>query len=286
MNKTAINWTEVTWNPMSGCVEVSAECAHCYARQLAEDKRGTPAFPRGFDLTLRPHKLAEPARLKKPSLVFCNSMSDPGLAELPDEYRGRILDAIEAAPRHRYQLLTKRPDVFGAWLRRTGRALPPSVWIGVTVGVAKSAWRLDALRAIPAAVHFVSAEPLLGDLGALDWHGVDWIIGGGESGRHYSDTREFERRFLVRRGERGEPRYVPRDDRVAWARSLRDAAKAAGAAFWWKQWGGPTPHSGGRELDGRTWDELPDHIAGAMPSGYDHVEARRHLPLASMTAAE
>ena len=285
MNETAINWTELTWNPMSGCVEVSAECAHCYARQLAEDKRGTAAFPHGFDLTLRPHKLAELARLKKPSLIFCNSMSDPGLESLSDEYRGRILDAIESAPRHRYQLLTKRPDVLGAWLAKAGRRLPSSVWLGVTVGIAKSAWRLDALRAIPAAVHFVSAEPLLGDLGALDFSGVDWIIGGGESGRHYADEREFARRFMVRRGERSEKRYVPRDDRVPWAQSLRDAAKAVGAAFWWKQWGGPTPHSGGRMLDGRTWDDLPAHVASAMPEGYVH-RAHVQLPLASMTAAE
>src|SRR5258707_1346424 len=134
MNKTEISWTELTWNPMSGCTKISEECKHCYAEQLAEDKRGTRAFPTGFDLTLRPHKLAEPARIKKPSLIFCNSMSDPGLAEIPDDYRDRIFDAIEEAPRHRYQVLTKRPAALADYFARRGRRVPSSAWIGTTIG--------------------------------------------------------------------------------------------------------------------------------------------------------
>lgn len=272
MNETMISWTQLTWNPMSGCTKISEECKHCYAEQLAEDKRGTAAFPNGFDLTFRPHKLAEPGRIKEPSLIFCNSMSDPGLPEIPDAYRARIFDAIEAAPRHRYQMLTKRPDVLYDWMRRTGRRVPASVWMGVTLGHANRVERLDVLRRfrdLSATVLFVSAEPLLSHL-PISLDGIDWIITGGESGRHASDPKELAARFLVRRGARGEANWVPREDRADWVRVIRDEADRAGAAHWFKQWGGPRPESGGRILDGRTHDGMPTHISGAMPLGYAH----------------
>lgn len=268
MNETEISWTELTWNPMSGCTKVSPECAHCYAETLAENKRGTRAFPNGFDLTMRPHKLAEPARIKKPSLIFCNSMSDPGLEELPDDYRGRIFDAIDMTPRHRYQVLTKRPDVLLAWFKRTGRKMSPSVWMGVTIGHRKSTWRLDALRGfrdVGAQVLFVSAEPLLTEL-PMKLDGIDWIITGGESGNHASDPKILADRFLVARDGN---RWQPRADRIDWVRSLRDEADRAGAAHFFKQWGGPRPSSGGRVLDGRTHDGMPT-IDDAMPARYEH----------------
>lgn len=300
MNETAISWTQLTWNPMSGCKAVSAECKHCYADTLAADKAGTAAFPNGFGLTLRPHKLAEPARLREPSLIFCNSMSDPGLddAELTrgelermrasgfasfDAYRDRIFDAVESTPRHRYQVLTKRPRRLLEWFRARGRRVPASVWVGVTVGDAhpRSTSRLSALREfreLGARVLFLSAEPLLAPL-LLDLGGVDWLITGGESGRHWSNPREFDRRFLVRRGSpwHGEGAFVPREDRADWVRRLRDGADRVGCAHWFKQWGGPKPSSGGRVLDGRTHDGMPTHVPGAMPEGYVH---RVHLPLA------
>lgn len=269
MNETAINWTELTWNPASGCKKVSAECDFCYADQLAEDKRGTRAFPNGFDLTIREHKLAEPKRAKRPSLIFTSSMTD--IFFLPAEYRERVFDVIESTPQHRYQVLTKRPDKAAVHAKR--RPLPRNVWLGVTVGIQDTADRVDVLRDIDAHVRFISAEPLLGDL-ALDLRGIDWVIGGGESGRHLSQPDVLEQRALVRRGDRraGEALWMPREDRIGWARSLRDQCANAGAAFWWKQWGGVRPESGGRVLDGRTHDAMPTHIEGAMPDAYVHED--------------
>jgi len=275
MNETEINWTELTWNPNSGCEEVTAGCAFCYAKTLAENKRGTPAFPNGFDLTLRPHKLREPACVKRPSLIFTNSMSDLFWEKIPDDYRDRVLEAMRAAPHHRYQVLTKRPEIAARYLAT--RALPDCVWLGVTIESQKTAHRLDVLRDIPARVRFVSAEPLLSPL-ELDLRGVHWLISGGESGVHLAagHTRALETRGLVRRGARGEPSWVAREDRIDWVRSLRDQCAAAGVAFWHKQWGGPRPTSAGRILDGRTWDELPRHVEGAMPGErYVHREERQ-----------
>lgn len=270
MNKTEISWTQLTWNPMSGCTKISEECKHCYAEQLAEDKRGTLAFPRGFDLTLRAHKLTEPARIREPSLIFMNSMSDLGLETLPTLYFDRIVDAAEATPRHRYQTLTKRPEILYERFHLRGRAVPSSMWIGTTIGHEKRTRRLDVLRRfrdLGAHVLFISAEPLLTEL-RLDLEGIDWIITGGESGRHASNPTELAARFLVHRDEHG--RWMPREDRKDWIRRLRDEADRAGCAHWFKQWGGPRPTSGGRLLDGRTHDGMPIHVPGAMPAGYVH----------------
>lgn len=311
MNKTAINWTDASWNPFSGCVPISDECARCYAETLAEQKRGTLAFPHGFGLTPRPHKLDEPRRVKEPSLIFTNSMSDPGLSDDEllahdrpggrfegaidrlaavgwrdmDAARDAFFDAIEATPRHRYQVLTKRPEELLAWFRRRGRHVPAVAWIGVTIGAPKprSLDRLDNLRRfrdLGARVLFVSAEPLLGDL-PIRLDGIDWLITGGESGSHASDPDDRDRRFIARPATSDERRsgsgtWVPREDRAGWVRRLRDEAARAGTAHWFKQWGGPKPHSAGRLLDGRTWDEMPVHVPGAMPEG-----GVRRLPIAA-----
>jgi protein gp37 len=311
MNETEISWTQLTWNPMSGCKLISAECEYCYADQLATQKGGTIAFPHGFGLTIRRHKLAEPARIKKGTLIFCNSMSDPGLRDEDlspedhariaaaglkdfDEYRDMIFDAIEAAPQHRYQMLTKRPGRMLQWLRTRGRRVPPSVWMGVTIGTPKTLARIDELRQfrdLGAQVLFISAEPLLGEI-PFDLAGIDWIITGGESGTHASDPKVLERRFLVRHGERAakEPLWVPREDRMDFVRKIRDEAAKAGCAHFFKQWGGPRPTSGGRILDGRTHDDMPVHVPGALPVGYEHkalsgkgpVKAeKRQLPMLS-----
>jgi protein gp37 len=177
-------------------------------------------------------------------------------------------------------MLTKRPEAAREFFKT--RTVPDCVWFGVTVGVRSSRWRLDVLREIDARVRFVSAEPLLEDLTpGLDLSGIHWLIGGGESGSHLSAPKVLAKRGMVRRGDRkiGEQLWVPREDRMAWARNLRDACKESGVAFWWKQWGGPQPKSGGRELDSETWDELPEHI-GAMPVAYDGKVGNRRLPLA------
>lgn len=315
MNATAIAWTDHTWNLFSGCKKISTECAHCYASTLAERHRGNAAFPHGFDLTIRPHKLSEPARLLRsqgPSLIFCESMSDIGLdddelspAEIDrltaagyrgmDHVRDVFFDTIEATPEHRYQVLTKRPHVLHRWLVDRGRRVPACVWLGVTCGHPKSLGRVDELREarrLGARVLFVSAEPLLGDLVAagLRLDGIDWAIGGGESGTHIGEPKNADR-FLVRRSvervSRGlVPGWTPTDRAVEHVGALRDEAARAGAAFFFKQWGGPKPESGGRLLDGRTWDEMPT-APGAMPARRTDLGgastaalARKRLPVA------
>jgi len=278
MNDTAINWTHLTWNPWSGCKRISAGCTHCYAETLAEQKRGTKAFPNGFGLTYRPHKLAEPLRLRKPSLIFVNSMSDMFWDEVTDEARDAAFDAMRAAPWHRYQVLTKRPEIMARYFAT--RQIPGSVWLGVTVENRGSLKRIDILRDMPARVRFLSVEPLLTDLIGVEssLEGIHWVIGGGESGLHLRDPGV--------RNSRGIAQYIdglwsPRPDRYGWAQRLRDATKAAGAAFWWKQWGGIRPHSAGRMIDGRTWDEFPTSD-GAMPDASAPPappRRQRHLPV-------
>lgn len=264
MQKSEINWTDLTWNPASGCSRISAGCKYCYAETLAENKRGTRAFPTGFDITLRPWKLDEPQRARTASLVFTNSMTDMFHEDIPDSYRDKCFDAMRRAPWHRYQVLTKRPENAEKYFR--SRPVPETVWLGVTVEHALTSTRIDVLQGIDASIRFLSVEPLIGHVdldGRLD--GIHWVIGGGESGSHLNqDAAVLSRRGLVRRGGRGEKRWVPREDREHWALDLRDACVSQGVAFWWKQWGGPTPKSGGRLIDGREWNEMPDK-AGAMP---------------------
>lgn len=257
MNKTAIIWTEATWNPMSGCVEASEGCKFCYAKTLAEQKRGTAAFPHGFDLTIRPHKLSEPRKLKQPSLVFVNSMSDLFWEAIPEDYRDQIVDVMEDTPQHQYQVLTKRPDVMRDYSKR--RPLPDNVWAGTTIESDRLAWRADVLREVRASLRFVSAEPLLSGLPSLNLGGIDWLITGGESGFHLSDAETRARRGIV---ERADGRWAPTARGIAWVRDLRDRCIAHGTAFLHKQWGGPKSHSGGRVLDGRTWDEFPRYPEG------------------------
>jgi protein gp37 len=268
---SAIEWTDATWNPVTGCSRVSPGCAHCYALDLAArlKRMGQPRYQRdggrgsgpGFGVTLHEDLLEVPLRWRKPRLVFVNSMSDLFHEEIPDEFIGRVFGAMAAARRHTFQVLTKRcaQPQFENVMRRasgeTGHALPlPNVWLGVSIENRRFVHRADLLRETPAAVRFISAEPLLGPLipdvpspdsdRAWSWHdgadleplnltAIDWLIVGGESGaRHRPVAPE-------------------------WVRDLRDYAGAAGTAFFFKQWGGRTPKSGGRELDGRTWDEMP-----------------------------
>jgi protein gp37 len=257
VNETGIIWTEVSWNPVSGCKLITAGCAFCYAKTLAENKRGGVAFPNGFGLTYRPHKLREPLKLKEPTLIFVNSMSDMFWEDIDDEYRDRMLDVIEATPQHEYQVLTKRPEVMLAYSRR--RKLPPNFWAGVTIENQENGWRAAVLQDVDASIRFISAEPLLGPVVLPSWAGIHWVITGGESGVHLVDPALCARRGLVDYDATRAPRYrwQPREDRVQWVRDIRDQALDAGVKFFHKQWGGQYPKSGGRVLDGRTWDEFP-----------------------------
>lgn len=209
MNETKISWTKLTWNVWSGCRKVSPGCKHCYAETLSENKRGTKAFPNGFDLTYRFHKLNEPMKIKEPSMIFVNSMSDLYLEEVPLDNILRVFDVMHRAPWHTYQILTKR----STRLLELADRLPwaPHIWQGVSVESEKYMSRVEELRQVPAFVRFISFEPLLGDIPNPDLSGIQWAIVGGESG----------------------PGFRPMQQ--AWARSIRDACVRDGVAFFMKQ---------------------------------------------------
>jgi len=232
-DKSAIEWTDATWNPVTGCTQVSPGCDHCYALTFAERFRGVPGHPyeQGFDLKLWPDRLQLPLQWHKPRRIFVNSMSDLFHKDVPDEYIHRVFEVMVKANWHIFQVLTKR----SARLARLGPTLPwrPHIWVGVSIETERYTWRADHLRNVPAYIRFISAEPLLGPLDHLSLDGIHWLITGGESGH----------------GHR------PCDP--DWVRNLRDRCVEEGVAFFHKQWGGHTPKAGGRLLDGRTWDEFP-----------------------------
>jgi len=242
MSKSSIEWTEVTWNPVTGCDRVSAGCDNCYALTLAKrlQAMGSPKYqangdPRtsgpGFGLTVHPQSLQEPYRWTGRRVVFVNSMSDLFHARVPLSFVRDVFDVIAATPQHTYQVLTKR----SLRLRRLASQLewPGNLWMGVSVENEAALKRVDDLRQVPAAVRFLSCEPLLGPLDNIDLTGIGWVIAGGESG----------------------PNHRPMD--LSWARGIRDSCLAADVPFFFKQWGGRTPKALGRELDGQQWDELP-----------------------------
>lgn len=230
---STIEWTDATWNPVTGCTQVSPGCDHCYALAFAERFRGVPSHPyeQGFDLRLWPERLELPLRWKKPRRIFVNSMSDLFHADVPDGFIRDVFATMARADWHIYQVLTKRPQR----LVRMAADLPwpAHIWAGVSVESNEYAWRADFLRRVPAAVRFISAEPLLGPIDRLSLDGIHWLITGGESGPYH--------------------RHCDRD----WVRQARDHCLAAQVAYFHKQWGGRTSKAGGRELDGRTWDEMP-----------------------------
>lgn len=233
--KSSIEWTDLTWNVWTGCTQVSPGCAHCYAKELAE-RRFPVHFPNGFALTYHWDRLRWPLSVRRPSRIFVNSMTDMFLEEVPPQSIRRVFEVMAEAHWHTFQILTKRherlvqlaPDL--PW--------PPNVWMGVSIENNRFVHRADSLRQVPAAVRFLSCEPLLGPLPDLELAGLDWVIVGGESG----------------------PRYRPLD--LAWVRDLRDRTTAAGVAFFYKQGNGLRPGLH-RHLDGRTWDELPGQTHAA-----------------------
>jgi protein gp37 len=248
---SAIEWTEATWNPTTGCDRVSSGCDNCYALTLAKRlkamgaaKYQTDGDPRtsgpGFGVAIHPGALKLPYSWRQPRLVFVNSMSDLFHAKVPVAFIREVFDVMRDTPQHTYQLLTKR----ALRLRRIADSLnwPENVWMGVSVEDTQQLRRVDDLRATPAKLKFLSAEPLLGplftDTASLDLTDIGWVITGGESGH----------------------RARPCDTK--WVREIRDACTREGVAFFHKQWGGRTPKAGGRELDGRTHSELP--LAAAL----------------------
>lgn len=242
MSKSSIEWTEVTWNPVTGCDRVAAGCDNCYALTLAKrlkamgaEKYQNDGDPRtsgpGFAVTTHPRALDQPYRWGGSRVVFVNSMSDLFHAKVSLDFVQDVFDVIRDTPQHTYQILTKR----ATRLRRMADRLdwPSNLWMGVSVEDADAVTRINDLRVTPAAVKFLSCEPLIGHLGRLDLRDIDWVIVGGESG----------------------PRARPMEPQ--WAESIRDQCAVAKVPFFFKQWGGRTPKANGRELGGRLWDELP-----------------------------
>lgn len=232
-DRSAIEWTEATWNPVTGCTQVSPGCAHCYAKTFAERWRGVPDHPyeQGFELKLWPERLEQPLRWRRPRVIFVNSMSDLFHEEIPEVFIEEVFRVMEQADWHVFQILTKRHERL--FELRDRLPWPPNVWIGVSIENRRFVHRADYLRQVPAAVRFISAEPLLGPLEALDLSGIDWLIAGGESGPGHRPVRE------------------------EWLIELRDRCSEEDVAFFFKQWGGARPKSGGRLLEGRSWDEMP-----------------------------
>jgi len=236
-DRSAIEWTDATWNPVRGCTKISPGCKHCYAETFAERFRGvaTHPFEQGFDLRLVPEKLGEPLRWRTPRRIFVNSMSDLFHEDVPTDFIGAVGGVMRDAVWHTFQTLTKRHERLRAllsselsWLGRL-----PNAWWGVSVEDRKHGLpRIDELRSTSAAVRFLSIEPLLEDLGPLDFSGIHWVIVGGESGR----------------------KARPMDP--AWVRSIRDQCLEQRVPFFFKQWGGVRKKSAGRVLDGKTWSEF------------------------------
>jgi protein gp37 len=232
-----IEWTDATWNPVTGCTKISAGCDNCYAERFSERFRGVPGHPfkSGFDLTLRPERLMQPLEWRRSRMIFVNSMSDLFHKQIPAEFIDRVFDTMERADWHTFQVLTKRSSLMRDFLRRRyGRGLGPRhIWCGVSIEDGTKLSRARHLRDAPAGIRFLSIEPLIGRIGRIDLDGINWVIVGGESGPR--------------------SRYMD----ATWVREIRDQCQEAGVAFFFKQWGGLRPKSGGRLLDGEEWNQFP-----------------------------
>lgn len=233
---SGIEWTEATWNPVTGCTKVSPGCKHCYAERMAARLKamGQANYSNGFELTLQHHMLDLPLRWKRPQTVFVNSMSDLFHPGVPLPYVREVFTVMARAHWHRFQVLTKRGERLAELSPRLHWA--PNVWMGVSVETELYRNRIEHLRSTGANVKFLSIEPLLGPLPDLDLRGIDWVIVGGESG----------------------PGARPMNP--AWATDLRDQCQKAGVPFFFKQWGGKNKKRTGRVLEGRIWDEMPGDV--------------------------
>lgn len=243
-----IEWTERTWNPTVGCTKISPGCKHCYAEVMSHRLKamGTAGYENGFALTLLPNRLQDPILRKKPTVYFVNSMSDLFHDKVPDEYIERVFEVIEQTPQHTYQILTKRAARMARFFKK--RAVPSNAWMGVSVEDKKyGVPRITHLRKVPASIRFLSVEPLLEDVGQLDLTDIHWVIVGGESG----------------------PKARPMEK--AWALAVQQQCEDQNVAFFFKQWGGwgvdgkkRAKAANGRELNGRTWDEMPEDVASRI----------------------
>lgn len=236
-DSSSIEWTDATWNPVTGCTKITAGCDNCYAERFSERFRGTPGHPfeHGFDLQLRPARLGQPLAWQRSRMIFVNSMSDLFHKDVPVAFIDQVFDTMEAADWHTYQVLTKRSSLMRDYLKRRygGGAAPPHIWCGVSIEDAQAAARVRHLREARATIRFLSIEPLIGPVGDLDLAGIAWVIVGGESG----------------------PGARPMS--ADWVRDVRDQCVVQDVAFFFKQWGGLRPKSGGRNLDGREWSQFP-----------------------------
>ena len=234
--KSSIEWTESTWNPVTGCNKISPGCKNCYAERMAKRLKamGQANYRNGFRLTLQPHMLELPLKWKKPQTIFVNSMSDLFHKDVPLDYIQRVFDVMGRASWHRFQVLTKRGDRLEELASHLDWA--SNIWMGVSVESQKYVHRIDNLRGTNAKTKFLSLEPLLGPLKDLNLSGIDWVIVGGESG--------FGARPML----------------VDWVTSIREECQEAGVAFFFKQWGGVQKKRNGRLLDGRTWDDMPKNV--------------------------
>jgi protein gp37 len=233
-DKSAIEWTDATWNPVTGCTKLSPGCKHCYAERLAGrlQAMGNPRYGNGFGLTLHPDQIALPLKWKQPRRIFVNSMSDLFHEAIPEYFIREVFSVMARAHWHVFQVLTKRAQRLADLALKLG--WPCNVWQGVSVENAEYVDRIEYLQAVPSLVRFLSIEPLLGPMPKLPLRGIHWVIVGGESG----------------------PRARPMQ--INWVAGVRNQCIAAGIPFFFKQWGGRTPKSGGRMLGGRTWDEMPN----------------------------
>ena len=236
-----IEWTDTTWNPVTGCTKITRGCDNCYAERFAERFRGTPGHPYepGFDLTLRPERLSQPLSWKRPRMIFVNSMSDLFHKDIPTDFIDNVFETMETADWHVFQVLTKRSPLMRDYLRRRygSRLAPRHIWCGVSVEDNKAAARIRHLQDAPLSTRFLSIEPLLGSVGDIDIEGISWVIVGGESG---PNARPMKRE---------------------WAIEVRDLCERKGIPFFFKQWGGVFKKRTGRILDGRTWDEMPQPVS-------------------------
>lgn len=236
-HNSPIEWTETTWNPVTGCTKISPGCNNCYAERLSERFRGVKGHPfeQGFDLTLRPERLEQPLSWKRPRMVFVNSMSDLFHKDIPESFIDSVFDTMERANQHTYQLLTKRSSLLRSYInkRYNSSQAPEHIWLGVSVEDGSRRSRIKHLQEANVTIRFISIEPLIGDPGIINLIGIQWVIVGGESG----------------------PKARPMN--LEWVRSIRDQCLQQGVPFFFKQWGGIRPKSGGRELDGKEWNEFP-----------------------------
>ncbi len=232
-----IEWTEMTWNPVTGCTKISPGCDNCYAERFAERFRGVPGHPyeEGFDLTLRPHRLEQPLTVKQPKTIFVNSMSDLFHKEVPFDYVDQVFDTMEKADWHVFQVLTKRSSRMRDYVnkRYRNKFVPTHIWLGTSVEDGRRKSRAKHLSQIRNAIRFLSVEPLIGPIGEIDLTSIDWVIVGGESGPGFREMKE------------------------EWVAEVHRQCEEQGAIFFFKQWGGFRPKSNGREFLKQEWNGSP-----------------------------